>query len=325
MRFPTLFFLTAVVLTLSGPASANTQPFKTWLKGVRQEATTTHGISSKTVRAALPDTLQPIERIIELDRKQPEGTVSFADYLARTVTNDRVAKGRAHMATYSKTLKKVEEEYGVDRNFIVALWGIETSYGRNTGGYDVVTALATLAYDGRRSDYFRGELFKALKILDEGHIRHASMKGSWAGAMGQSQFMPSSFIRFAVDFDKDGRRDIWTSHGDVFASAANYLAESGWKKGAKWGREVHLPPTLDRQMLGVNSAYTLQFWHDKGVRMPDGKASVPFEGEYTASIVQPSGPGTPAYIVYDNFKVLLKWNKSSFFATAVSTLASRIK
>lgn len=325
MRFTILFPALAVFLSIHAPAQAATQDFKSWLKDLRHEAKTEHGISQTVIHKALPDTLMPVERIIELDRKQPEGTITFDDYLKKTVTADRVQKGRALMAAHKKVLKQVEDAYNVDRSVIVALWGIETSYGRNTGGYDVVTALATLAYDGRRSDYFRDELFKALRILDEGHIRHARMKGSWAGAMGQSQFMPSSFMKFAVDFDKDGKRDIWDSNADVFASAAHYLSESGWKKGARWGRPVHVPVSMDPQLLGVNNSYSLQFWHDKGVRLTDGKSSVPFEGEYMASIIQPNGPGTTAYVVYDNFKTILKWNKSSYFATAVNTLAERIK
>lgn len=324
MRFTVCAALVFVSLILwSVPSGAATQDFKIWLGALRMEAAQL-GVSRETISRALPDTLAPIPRILELDRKQPEGTVSFDDYLKKAVNPDRVQKGRSKMAYFRKTLQRVEETYGVDKQFIVALWGIETSYGTNTGGFDVVNALATLAYDGRRSDYFRGELFKALRILDEEHISHSKMKGSWAGAMGQSQFMPSSFLKFAVDFNKDGKRDIWTTEADVFASAANYLAESGWKKGAVWGRQVTIPHSLDRALLGVNTTHTIQEWHDKGIRLANGKP-VPFEGEYMASVVQPSGPGTTAFLVYDNYRVLLKWNKSSYFASAVSTLAERVK
>jgi membrane-bound lytic murein transglycosylase B len=306
-------------------AHAETQKdFKVWLKELQQEALQ-KGISAKTVHAALPDTLKPIDRVLELDRAQPEGTTKFEDYLKRTVTSERVQTGRSKAAAYRGVLNKVSEAYGVEKQVVVALWGIETSYGRNTGGFDVVEALATLAYDGRRGSYFRDELFKALKILDEGHVTHARMKGSWAGAMGQSQFMPTSFFKFAEDFNKDGRRDIWGTEADVFASAANYLSSSGWKKGVPWGRKVWLPTHIDPGLLGVNNVYTLQFWHDKGVRLPDGKSSIPFEGEYQASIVQPGGPGTAAYVVYDNYRVIMKWNKSSYFATAVGLLSDSIR
>lgn len=305
------------------PAAAAEKPFPIWLKAVKEEARQ-KGISEKIIQQALPDTLKPIDRIIELDRKQPESTTSFDDYLARIVDRNRVEKGVTRMLTYPTLLNRVSAAYGVEKEVIVALWGVETNYGDYTGGFDIVNALATLAYDGRRSDYFRGELMTALKILDEGHIPQARMKGSWAGAMGQVQFMPSSFYKFAEDFNKDGRRDIWGTQADVFASAANYLAKSGWKKGQPWGRRVVIPDNIDRSLLGVNNSFSLQFWHDKGVRLPNGD-SVPFEGEYKASVVQPSGPGTSAYIVYENYQVILKWNRSSYFATSVGLLADRLR
>jgi membrane-bound lytic murein transglycosylase B len=313
----------AVFVCMSGAALAADKPFPVWLKDFKQEARQ-KGVSDKTLSQALPASIKPIDRIIELDRKQPEGTTSFDDYLERIVNRARVEKGVTRMLTYPTLLRRVSEAYGVEKEVIVALWGVETNYGDYTGGFDMVNALVTLAYDGRRSDYFRGELLNALKILDEGHIPHARMKGSWAGAMGQVQFMPTSFFNFAVDFNGDGRRDIWTTQADVFASAANYLAKSGWKQGQPWGRKVTVPDNIDRNLLGVNNTYTLQFWHDRGVRLPDGKG-VPFEGLAQASVVQPSGPGTTAYLVYDNFKVILKWNRSSYFATSVLLLAERLR
>ena len=323
VRFIPVF--TAAVLLLAAfahPAAAAKSDFKTWLQDVRTEARQ-KGISDKTIKAALPDTLQSIPRIIELDRKQPEGTTTFDDYLTRIVNRDRIEKGKTRMLNYPTLLGKVSKAYGVEPEVVVALWGVETNYGAITGGFDVVNALATLAHDGRRSEYFRGELMKALKIIDDGHIKHADMKGSWAGAMGQTQFMPSSFFNFAEDFNADGRRDIWNTQADVFASAANYLAKSGWQKGQPWGRKVTIPDSIDRKLLGVDNRYSLQYWHDKGVRMPDGKA-VPFEGAYQGSVIQPSGPGTSAYIVYDNFQVILKWNRSSYFATSVGLLSDAL-
>lgn len=304
------------------PATAAKQEFGLWLKELRAEAKQ-KGISDKTIQAALPDTLKPIPRIIELDRRQPESTTTFDDYLLRIVSRDRIEKGRARMLSYPTLLGRVSKAYDVEPEVIVALWGVETNYGAITGGFDVVNALATLAYDGRRGEYFRGELFKALKIVDDNHIKLSQMKGSWAGAMGQTQFMPSSFFNFAVDFNGDGRRDIWHTQADVFASAANYLAKSGWKKGQPWGRRVTVPDTIDRTLLGVDKRYALQFWHDKGVRMPDGK-TIPFEGAYQASVIQPGGPGTSAFIVYDNYQVILKWNRSSYFATSVGLLSDEL-
>lgn len=317
------FFVVLVALVLvSAPAEAR-QDFRSWLKDMRRAAVAA-GVSEKTVRAALPDTLSPIDRIIALDRKQPEGTKTFQQYYRDVITPARVEDGRARYREHRAMLYEVGANYGVDPQYIVALWGIETNFGRNTGGYDVVAALATLAWDGRRSAFFRDELLKALKIVDQGHIPLKEFKGSWAGAMGQTQFMPSSFLRFAEDYNKDGRRDIWRSKPDIFASAANYLSQSGWKHGQPWGRRISLPKNFDSKLVGLDTKRSLQAWHDMGVRMPDG-ASVPFEGSWEASIVQPDGPGTQAYIVYDNYRVIMKWNKSTYFATAVGLLADRIK
>jgi len=312
----------AGLLAAALPAQAADKPFASWMKEFKAEARQ-KGIDQNILQQAMPDSMKPLDRVIELDRKQPEGTTSFDDYLARIVNTARVEKGVTRLLNYRTLLGRVSDAYGVEKEVIVALWGVETNYGDYTGGFDIVNALATLAYDGRRSDYFRGELLQALRILQEGHVRAGVMKGSWAGAMGQVQFMPTSFFKFAEDFNGDGRRDIWNTQADVFASAANYLAKSGWRKGQPWGRKVLLPDNIDRNLLGVNNTYSLQYWHDRGVRLPDGKA-VPFEGYAQASIVQPSGPGTSAYLVYDNFKVILKWNRSSYFATSVLTLADRL-
>lgn len=281
-------------------------------------------MSQSIVDAALPDSLRPVAKIIQLDRKQPEKTKSFDEYLKQIVSKDRVLKGNARLSTHRSVLSDVSTSFGVEPEVIVALWGIETNFGQNTGGYDVVTALATLAYDGRRSAYFREELFKALQILDEGHIRHADMKGSWAGAMGQSQFMPSSFLRFAVDYNADGRRDIWTTEADVFASAANYLAKSGWKAGEPWGRKIKLPKAFNTALIGIDNKKPLQFWHDQGVRLENGD-SIPFEGAYQGALVQPGGKGMPVYVVYGNYRVIMAWNKSTYFATAVGVLADSLK
>ncbi len=323
--FKKLLFVSGIVVValFSSRGQAATGDFGKWLKELRVEARQ-KGISQEVIAEALPDSLRPIEKIIQLDRKQPEKTKSFDAYLNQIVSKDRILMGKAKIDRYRPVLSDVSSKYNVDKEAIVALWGIETNFGQNTGSYDVINALATLAYDGRRSAYFREELFKALRILDENHIRHADMKGSWAGAMGQSQFMPSSFLRFAVDHDADGRRDIWTTEADVFASAANYLAQNGWKAGAPWGRKVKLTKPIDAGLMGVSIKKPLQFWHDAGVRLQSGEA-VPFEGAYQASLVQPGGTGMAAYIVYDNYRTIMAWNKSIYFATAVGTLADSLK
>jgi membrane-bound lytic murein transglycosylase B len=303
------------------PARAAAQDFRSWLHDLKAEAAQ-HGISRSVIDRALPDTLTPNQHILTLDREQPESDLTLAEYLRNVVTSDRAEKGRERMQRNSRLLSTVESAYHVDREAVVALWGIETTYGEHTGGYETVPALATLAYDGRRGGFFRDQLMLALKILDEGDVRPAQMKGSWAGAMGQNQFMPSSFFKFAVDFDKDGRRDIWNSRADVFASTANYLASNGWKKGVPWGRKVKLPAGFDRHLLGLQPS-SLKFWQDKGVRLANGKV-IPFEGEVQGAVLQPDGPGTQAYLVYDNYKVFLTWNKSTYFGIAAGLLSDRL-
>lgn len=301
-------------------ANAATQTFPEWLEGVRAEARE-RGLKPGTISSAL-DALAPIPRVIELDRKQPEFTLTLQDYLSRVVNENRVKKGRRLLKENAAILNEVTAKYKVQPRFIVALWGIETDFGRLTGGFKVVQALATLAHDGRRSAYFRKELFNALKIIDQGHISADSMMGSWAGAMGQSQFMPSSFLNYAVDYNNDGRRDIWTTRADVFASAANYLASVGWRNDQTWGRQAKLPSSFDASMIGLKTQKRLSEWQALGVRRADG-TNLP-KRDLTASLVKPSKSDPRVYLVYDNYKAVLRWNRSNYFATAVGTLSDGI-
>jgi membrane-bound lytic murein transglycosylase B len=227
------------------------------------------------------------------------------------------------MKRYPTWLDRVEREYGVQRRFIVALWGIESNYGEHTGSFAVIQSLVTLAYDGRRSNYFRKELLNALHILDDGHLSLEEMKGSWAGAMGQCQFMPSSFHHYGIDADGDSRIDIWNSIPDVFASTANYLAKAGWKDDQTWGRPVRLPENFDYSLAGLKTRLPLSRWQALGVRRINGR-NLPKRRDLTASLIIPDGSDGPAYLVYDNFRVLLAWNRSEAFAVAVGTLADRI-
>lgn len=308
-------------LLVAGAGQAQTQPFAQWLDGLRQEAAA-QGIHQATLDSALAS-IQPIPRVIELDRKQPEFTLTFRQYMDRVVPQARVDKGRAKLAENRALLEKIGAAYGVQPRFIVAFWGIETDFGRQTGGFEVIPALATLAYDGRRSAYFRKELLNALKIVDEGHIKADDMVGSWAGAMGQCQFMPSSFLKFAVDSNGDGRKDIWTTPADVFASAANYLSRSGWKDDQTWGRPVRLPKGFDPALADLKVRKGLNEWQRLGVRRADGR-DLP-RRDLPASVVFTEGPGSAAYVVYDNFGAILKWNRSIYFAVAVGSLADRLK
>jgi membrane-bound lytic murein transglycosylase B len=240
----------------------------------------------------------------------------------RIITDEKIAKGRHKYEEHSDLLREIGERYGVQPRFIVALWGIETDFGRVTGAFQVLPALATLAYDSRRSAYFRSELFHALTIIDEGHTTPERMIGSWAGAMGQPQFMPSTFVRFAVDYDGDGRRDIWTTPADVFASAANYLSRSGWRNDHTWGREVRLPEVLEPTLFGLEVVKKLDEWNGLGLRRVNGRP-LP-KRDLVASLIRPVEGEGPAYLVYDNFRMLMKWNRSIFFALTVGQLADRI-
>ncbi len=301
-------------------ASAAEQEFSVWLEGVRAEARQ-RGMKEETISSSLSD-VELIPRVIELDRRQPEFTKTLDQYLSGVVSEQRVRKGRARLAEHRELLRKISAKYRVQPRFILALWGIETDFGRVKGGFKVVPALATMAYDARRSAFFRKQLFYALKIIDQGHITAKNMFGSWAGAMGQNQFMPESFLNYAVDHDGDGRRNIWTSIEDVFASTANYLSKEGWRDDQTWGRQVRLPDGFDSALLGRKVKKGLSDWQALGVRRLDG-GDLP-RRNLTASIVRPEKDKGLAFAVYHNYDVILKWNRTHFFATAVGQLADRI-
>jgi membrane-bound lytic murein transglycosylase B len=294
--------------------------FQSWLAALKTEAAS-KGISQQTLDAAFRN-VKPIPRVIELDRKQPEFTLTFEQYMQRVTPQSRVNKGRKRFSENKQILAEVSKKYGVQPQFLVAFWGIETDFGRVTGGFHVIPALATLAFDGRRSKFFRRELHLALRILEDGHITAANMVGSWAGAMGQPQFMPSSFVGYAVDHDNDGRKDIWTTKPDVFASAANYLSRYGWRGDERWGREVQLPNGFDLALKGLKTRKKIQEWAALGVVKKDG-APLPVS-DLEASLILPAKEGGPAFLVYKNYRVILKWNRSHYFAMAVGHLADRI-
>ena len=319
MRIVMLF--AALIVAWSATAHSQNRPdWNEFLQGVVDEATA-DGISPATVHAAL-DGITPIDRVIELDRRQPEGTVTFDEYMESRLPPVLVAEGRGQYDQHLPLLLSVSDTYGVDAPTIVALWGHETRFGRYTGGFDVIPALATLAWDTRRSDFFRKELMFALKILDEGHITNDKMVGSWAGAMGQSQFMPSSFHGYAEDWDRDGRRDIWTTKGDVFASAANYLHNHGWELGESWGGEVFLPVGFDTSLAGHDTARPLSEWLAMGVTFKDETPDVTSNEPTTFAL--PGGETGPAYLVFSNYRVILRWNRSDYFAMSVVRLADLI-
>ena len=287
---------------------------------VRSEARMS-GVSERTLAQAFSD-VKLVPRIIELDRNQPEGRQTFTQYLQRVVPETRIEAAQKRLTEHRLLLEQVGNYYQLQPRFIIALWGIESDFGRFTGGFSVINALATLAYDGRRSTFFRAELIDALRILDKGDIELSAMTGSWAGAMGQSQFMPSSYRRFAVDYDQDGRRDIWATHADIFASIANYLHRSNWKYDQTWGREILLPDNFDFTLVGMETNKPIGYWQKLGVRRIDGR-DLPAR-QLNASIVLPDGTDGNGFMVYHNFRVILDWNRSTYFALAVGILADRL-
>lgn len=310
----------SLTVSLSAGALAAEQSFDAWLEGVRQEARE-RKISEAIITAALTD-IKPIPRVIELDRGQPEFTQTFQQYMAKRITPQLIAYGKKMMLEHREILNEVSQKYGVQPRFIVALWGAETSFGRYTGGFKVVDSLATLAWDGRRSAFFRKELFNALTILNQGHTTADVMKGSWAGAMGQSQFMPSSYLSFAEDYNGDGRRDIWETQSDVFASIANYLSKSGWRDDLTWGRAVDLPKGFDESLVSLDVTKTMDEWRALGVRK-EGGGALPTRN-IEASVIRPKRGGGAAFLIYQNYRTLLKWNYSHFFGISVGSIADAI-
>jgi membrane-bound lytic murein transglycosylase B len=303
----------------TGPAASDAA-FDAWVQDLRKEALS-RGISARTFDTAFAG-VEPLAEVIELDRRQPEFTQTIWSYLDRRVTPERVQQGRDLLAQYEPLLRRIQQRYGVQPRFIVAFWGLETNFGGYVGDTSVVAALATLAYDSRRSAFFRSQLLDALAILDVGHIPVDRMVGSWAGAMGQLQFMPETFRRYAVDFDSDGRMDIWESLPDAFASAANYLHELGWDPTKTWGREVQLPRDFDYELASLNEVKPISDWRRLGVLTAAGD-ELP-AADITASLVLPGGHLGPAFLVYQNFRVIMHWNASVNYALSVGYLADRI-
>jgi membrane-bound lytic murein transglycosylase B len=307
-------------LPSEGLAKAPEGDFGAFLAGVRRDAIA-RGIPASTVDTAFRN-VQFLPRVVELDRKQPERTMTFTQYITKVVTPERKDNARRQLAENRVLLDAISRHYNVQPSVIVALWGLESDFGRLPGNFSTVSALATLTYDGRRGAYFRSELMAALRILDRGDIRVEEMTGSWAGAMGGPQFMPSSYLDYAVDYDGDGRRDIWNSRGDVFASIANYIRGLGWRGGQSWGQDVLLPNGFNPGYAGLNAKRPTGEWSRLGVRSVDAG---PLDGrESEASLVMPEGANGPALLVYANFRAIMKWNPSTYFAVSVGYLSDSI-
>ena len=318
-RFSVLLAAAGLLVSCAQAAPLRTSSGYVWLQQLEQQAID-DGVWVETVHAAL-DSFTPNLRVVELDQKQPETTVSFATYRHNTVSPARVKKGAELMHHYAAELDAIEERTGVPPQIVVALWGIESSYGHNMGDFETVNALATLAYQGRRADFFRSELIASLHILDQEQKSSSELRGSWAGAMGQCQFMPSTYLKHAVDGDRDGHRDIWGDPIDVMASIANYLAAEGWKRELTWGREVE--GDISASETGLAQTHSLSEWTARGVAGIDG-APLP-QRDLQASFVQPDEVKGEGFLVYDNVRALMRWNHSTYFALSVGLLADEIK
>lgn len=312
----------AVATAAPQPAPAERQDlsFEDWKAQLRAEALS-KGISAQTLDRALPGiTFQP--RVLELDRSQPELAQTVWTYLRRAVSDQRVSQGRALLQKHKPLLSRIENQYGVPAPVLVAFWGMETNYGSNFGGFPVLSALATLAYDTRRSAFFRKELFDALAIVQAGHITPDKMVGSWAGAMGNMQFMPSTFKAYAVDGDGDGRIDIWNSLPDAFASAGHYLSSVGWKATETWGQQVVLAPGFNPALADSDLRRSLPDWQAAGARpLNAGQAGVPVAG---LGLTLPAGLDGPAFLTGGNFRTIMVWNRSALYALAVGSIADQL-
>jgi len=331
MTLVKLFLGAVVSIALTGTAgaqqatsqspTAQTIAFTDWLSSFRSEVIVA-GVRADIVDTAF-STVVLNERVFELNDNQPEFAQNIWDYLDRAVSDSRINNGRAGWEENRTLLQQIEAAYGVDASIIVAIWGLESSYGAIMGNHDSISALATLAWQGRRTGYGRSQLIGALKILQNGYASRDQLKGSWAGAMGQTQFIPTTYLSYAIDHNGDGKRDIWTNMGDVFASTANYLSVSKYKNGNIWGTEVLLPDGFDYRLTDGGKRAVAE-WIAAGVDATQGSLIGRFDPNLRGRIIVPAGAKGPAFIVFENFEAILKYNRSTSYALAVGMLADAV-
>jgi membrane-bound lytic murein transglycosylase B len=292
--------------------------FPPFIEAVKTEARAA-GIRAATLETAFRGIRTPNARVIELDRRQPEFTLTWAQYRQKVISDARIARGREHFARHRAIIDAACTRYGLHPAPIMGIWGLESHYGQFTGGFNVIESLSTLAWEGRRAAFFRTQLLNALRIIDAGDIPAERMLGSYAGAMGQPQFMPDSFLRLAVDFDGDGRRDLWNSTGDIVGSIANYLAKSGWTAPLGWGQQVRLPAGIEAGQLGRDNRRTVAEWTRLGVRSTGVAPTI------NAAVVAPDGVAGEAFLVlHPNFQAIRRYNPSDFYALAVGLIGSAV-
>ncbi len=317
-----LFAGIASLCAACSSASAQSNDFAVWLDSFRAEASAA-GISEAVLDEAFTG-VTVNERVFELNDNQPEFTRAIWDYLDTAVSDRNIADGRAALAENRIALSLIDEAYGVDAETIVAIWGLESAYGRILGDYDAIQALATLGFEGRRTAYGRSQLIGALKIIQNGYAARSELKGSWAGAMGHTQFIPTTYLAYAVDHDGDGRRNIWSDLGDVFASTANYLSVSGYRADEGWGVETRLPGGFDYALAGVSVKKPIVEWVSLGVEGVRGDLLAAFDPNLRARLIVPAGARGPAFLVFENFEAILKYNRSTSYALAVAMLSDEI-
>lgn len=306
------------LLFFSQGAFCDILPWDDFVAQLRTEALI-DGIRPEIFDAAFQNIKQPSNRVLHLDKTQPEKRLSFLEYRSTRVDQYRILLGRRELRRHQENLAKISQQYGVSACFILSIWGLETSYGRYKGNFPVIQSLATLTYNPRRSDYFHNELRIALRMLNNGQVNLEDFKGEWAGASGHCQFMPSTWQKYAVDYDGTGRADIWNNLNDAFASIANFLVKNGWHPNGPWAMPVALPENFDHALLNLNTIKTVDDWAQLGVRPSD--RAFP-EKSLAASVIYPEGG--PALMVFDNFKTLLKWNHSNYYAGALGYLAEEL-
>lgn len=313
------FALSATMMVLLSSAACAGESWNQFITTVRQQALD-EGISPRVLEQAFADIHEPSRKVRGLSRSQPEHRLTYTKYRNTRVGKYRIDIGRKRYQQNKALLEKVGKEFGVDPCFIASFWGMETSYGSYMGNFPVIQSLATLAYDSKRQEFFRKQLLLALHILNDGHVSLSNFKGEWAGASGQPQFLPSSWVQYAVDYDGDGRKDIWESKPDVFASIANYMKQNGWKEGQPWAIHVKLPANFDKNLEGKSIVKPVSEWNAIGVRTTDG-APLPYQN-LTASVVQPFGG--PVFLAFPNYKMILRYNNSIYYAGAIGYLADNI-
>lgn len=302
------------------PPEQTEEKFQAWVEEFKKEALK-QGISQRTLDKAFKDVHLNL-RVLGLDRRQPEFSQTFWQYFNRAITKWRVEKGQELYKKHQEQLNEITKKYGVPGRFIIAFWGLETNYGGYTGNTKIIESLATLAYDPRRSKFFTSELLAALKIIDLGHVPIEQMRGSWAGAMGLPQFMPSNYLKYAVDGDNNGKIDLWNSLPDVFHSMGSFLKTIGWQEEENWGREVSLPDGFNLALADGRTEKPLTEWENLGIKLADGR-SLP-SANLQARLLLPSDYRGPAFLVFENFQVIKRWNRSNNYALAVGHLADRI-